>query len=489
MKGTISRQIPVLTVHRTMVNQKDHDEQHRKERVPARHIKAGVREEEVCQIYSLKKNLDYSDILIKYANKYLKMGWDLVAVNALGEPAIDLDFRQPEEIWSPRLTSMGLEGLQINLGVRTGRPSRLMVLEVHRDQSLAPFNQRGDWGSGCVAEVGNEREQHYYVVPRGWQPPPSYFLESFQIMIFGEEGVVLAPPSLEPRAQATMRWLRPPWENPPTRPSPALCKFLKDSSPSVMEESTPSVPKVPTWAEIYPCITRYPAVLQALLAPAPQPDEYYGALVAAAREAGLDDPQVILGLLWHAPLGDSSHLTQRWEYFQRLVRGDLDGEQEKYLPEQRAPRRRSEPSSQDWREAREATDPGANNGGRSDSTGFAGAPPLEPPPPPVAARPHREDESGGPNGNGRIHPPEGEEYFDSWSDLFRLSRDHLVVDRRRYEAMIYELGKLGAWQEFFKGQQRENKNLRQKIESQWAKELEFFRQMSSKNDKKGWRKW
>jgi hypothetical protein len=224
-KDTISRKIPGLAVHRTMVNQKDHNEQQQNERLRAWHIKAGVREEEVCQIYNLKKNLDYSDILIKYANKYLKMGWDLVAVNALGEPTLDLDFQQPEEIWSPKLTSMGLEGLQVTLGVRTGRPSRLMVLEVHRDQSLATFNQRGDYGSGCVAEVGNEREQHYYVVPRGWQPPPSYFLESFQIMVFGEEGVVLTPPSLEPQAQATMRWLRPPWENPRTRPSPALCKF------------------------------------------------------------------------------------------------------------------------------------------------------------------------------------------------------------------------------------------------------------------------
>jgi hypothetical protein len=469
-----------------MVNQKDHDEQHQKKQVPARHIKAGVREEEVCQIYNLKKNLDYSDILIKYANKYLKLGWDLVAVNAQGETALDLDFRQPEEVWSPKLTNMGLEGLQINLGVRTGRPSRLLVLEVHRDQSLAPFNQRGDWGSGCVAELGNEREQHYYVVPRGWPPPPSYFLESFQIMVFGEEGMVLAPPSLEPQAQATMRWLRPPWENPPTRPSPALCKFLKDSSPSILEESPPSSPQVPTWAEIYPSITRYPSVLQALLAPAPKPDDYYQALVAAAREAGMDDPQVILGLLWHAPLGDSSLLTQRWEYFQRLVRGDADGEQEKYLPEQRAPRKRSVPPPQGWGESQESSASGGNNGGRSKEAGFPSAPPA--PPPPVAGNPRRE-EIRRPNGNGRVRPPEGEEYFDSWSELFRLSRDHLVVDRQRYEAMIYELGKLGAWQDFFKGQQRENRNLREKIESQWAKELEFFRQMSSKNDKKGWRKW
>jgi hypothetical protein len=469
-----------------MVNQKDHERQHQKHQVPARHVKAGVREEEVCQIYNLKKNLDYSDILIKYANKYLKLGWDLVAVNAQGETALDLDFRQPEEMWSPKLTSMGLEGLQINLGVRTGMPSRLLVLEVHRDESLAPFNQRGDWGSGCVAEVGTEREQHYYVVPRGWQPPPSYFLESFQIMVFGEEGMVLAPPSLEPQAQATMRWLRPPWENPPTRPSPALCKFLKESSPSLLEEVSPSSPQVPTWAEIYPSITRYPQVLQALLAPAPRPEDYYQTLVDEAREAGLDDPQMILGLLWHAPLGDSSHLPQRWEYFQRLVHGDADGEQEKYLPEQRNPGEGSAPSPRRRGEVKTSSAPGANNGGRSREGGFLSPSPGAPPP--AAGSPIR-DGARRTHGNGRVRLPEGEEYFDSWSELFRLSRDHMVVDRRRYEAMIYELGKLGAWQEFFKGQQRENRNLREKIESQWAKELEFFRQLSSKNDKKGWRKW
>ena len=287
-----------------MAKLKDQDEQRQEALVSARKIKAGVREEEVCQIYNLKKNLDYSDILIKYANKYLKLGWDLVAVNAQAETTLDLNFQAPEEIWSPKLTNMGLEGIQVNLGIRTGSPSRLLVLEVHREESLAPFNQRGEWGSGCVAEVGTDREQHYYVVPRGWLPPPSYFLESFQVMIFGEEGMVLAPPSLEPKAQATLRWLRPPWENPPTRPSSALCKFIKDSAPPLGAVVSPPSPQVPTWAEIYPSITGYPSVLQALLAPAPTPGEYYEALVSAARDAGLMDSQVLLGLLWHAPLGD-----------------------------------------------------------------------------------------------------------------------------------------------------------------------------------------
>jgi hypothetical protein len=116
-----------------------------------------------------------------------------------------------------------------------------------------------------------------------------------------------------------------------------------------------------------------------------------------------------------------------------------------------------------------------------------GPPPGESAPP--AGTPLYRDGKRRDNGNGHLSQPDGEDYFDSWAELFRLSRDNLVVDRRRYEAMIYELGKLGAWQDFFKGQQGENRNLREKIEAQWSRELDFFRQLSSKNGKKGWKLW
>lgn len=460
--------------------------------VPARKVAARVREEEVCRIINLKRNLDYSDILIKYAEKYLKLGWDLVAVNSLGGADLELDFRESEEFWSRKLTSLGLEGVQVNLGVRTGKPSRLFVLEVHRSESLAPFNQRGEWGSGCVAEVGTDREQHYYVVPRGWPPPPSYFLESFQVMVLGEKGMVLAPPSLEPRARATLRWLRPPWENPPTRPSPALCKFLKESAPSLEEFSLPPLSQVPTWAEVYPHINRYPSVLQALLAPTATPKDYYQGLVTAARGVGLTDTQVLLGLLWHAPLGDGGGLTQRREYFQRLV-GQNPGVGPENLPELRHPRDRDAtfvPPAPLWGPA----DPGAEQAPGD----FGGGPPVEagfPSPSPQApvmpAGSHigREGTRGAKgNGRGRLQE-EGEDRYKSWAEIFRFGRDNLVVDRRRYEAMIYELGKLEAWQEFFKQQHRENRQLREKIEGQWARELEFFRHLSSRGAKKGWRKW
>lgn len=461
--------------------QQDRDEQKLKPEQPVKKGKPGIREEEVCQILNLKKNLDYSDILIKYASKYLKLGWDLVGVNARGEAHLEIDFRGPEEFWSQKLTALGMQGIQVNLGVRTGNPSRLIVLEVHRRESLPPFNQRGDWGSGCVAELGQDREQHYYAVPRGWQPPPSYFLESFQIMVFGEEGMVLAPPSLDPEGQAPLRWLRPPWETPPTRPSPALCKFLKESAPS-LEEATAAIPQVPTWAEIYPQITKYPTVLQALLAPSPSPEEYYLNLLAAARGVGLSDAQILMGILWHAPMGDGGQISNRGEYFKKLVELTASGR---------------ERLTQGTAESR----PEATREGREPSLGPAVAD-KEPRDrggvPSAALRPSglwqragsKDKSSHGSSTPGSNHfQEESEEMYDSWAELFRLGRDHLIVDRRRYEAMIYELGKLGAWQEILRQQQRDNRQLREKIEAQWARELEYFRQLSLKGDKRGWRKW
>jgi hypothetical protein len=108
----------------------------------------------------------------------------------------------------------------------------------------------------------------------------------------------------------------------------------------------------------------------------------------------------------------------------------------------------------------------------------------------VPEAPERRDEPLQGNGNGRRTSPEAEEeYIDSWGEFLRLSRDTLVVDRRRYEAMIYELGKLGAWQEVGKREHRENCRLREKIEARWNRELEFLRQLQVKTDKKGSRRW
>jgi hypothetical protein len=432
--------------------------------------RTGLKEAELNRIIHLKKNLDYSDALIQYAGKYRKIGWDLVAVNFRGEPVFDLDFHEAETVWGPRLADWGLEGQQVNLGVRTGAPSRLLVLEVHREESRAPFNQRGDWCSGCVAEVGMEREQHYYTLPKGWQPPASFFLESFQIMVFGEGGLILVPPSLDPRLQTNLRWLRPPWESPPTRPSQALCRFITENAPRFAAPQVKPLPEIMAWNKIYPAIQPHPRLLQALLAPAASPAAYYRTLLGEAQAAGLGDAALLLGLLWHAPLGEAREPWDKLAHLEEVVKQHLSGSEE-------APTEMAE-------------------GTESEAPGIAQPPGLPRPQtgspaalsvaPPSSASPG----SVGPEGNGASTFGSGG-CSPGWQEIFRLSQENLVVERRRYEAMIYELGKLGALQEFLRKENRQNKALRDKLEGQWDAELKYLRQqLTTKKPKKGWyRSW
>lgn len=454
-----------------------------REELSTRKVAAGIREEEVCQILNLKKNLDYSEVLIHYAVKYLRMGWELLAVNFQGVPVLDLDFDQSQEIWTGQLTGLGLEGIQVNLGVRTGVASRLLVLEVHREESLSPFNRRGDWCSGCVAEVGLEREQHYYALPKGWQPPASFFMESHQVMVFGEGGVVLAPPSLEPRAQSNLRWLRPPWESPPTRPSQGLCNFVKEHAPVLPRTPFKAAPPVIPWGEIYPLISSHPEVLQALLSPAASPEGYYQHLLRTAISKGLEDSQVLLGLLWHAPLGNSQHHPQREDFLLGLVKRallDFEGK-EAWGP---GPAQGAEGQTMARDEMVASSYPRPEYA--SEQSGFDGfVPPAAGVPaerPDSAAGQVTRDGRSGARGWGEPH--------ETWSDMLRFSHDNLIVERRRYEAMIYELGKLGALSDFFKKEHRQNRALREKLESQWTKELDYLRQLVAKKSKKGWyRSW
>ncbi len=450
-------------------------------RPPSPRLTGGLREEELDRILHLKKNLDYSETLIQYAGKYRKMGWELVAVNFRGEPALELNFHEAEDLWAPRLTDWGLEGQQFNLGVRTGAASRLLVLEVHREESRPPFNQRGDWCSGCVAEVGVEREQHYFTLPKGWQPPSSFFLESFQIMVFGEGGLVLAPPSVEPRLQVNLRWLRPPWESPPTRPSQALCRFITEHAPRLSQSPARAVPDVLAWAKIYPLIQPHPQVLQALLAPAASPEAYYRHLLGVARGAGLSDPALLLGLLWHAPLGDSREPWDKLAHLEELVKQGLSGLD--FPPE---PEAAPSPATREELQSPGASALEAGSGAPGLPCAGPGALQAASPPSPNALG----WATGGNGSNGQAQPGPGV-VPPAWQELLRLSQENLLVERRRYEAMIYELGKLGALQEFFKKENRQNKALRDKLEDQWSAELQYLRQqLVAKKPKKGWyRSW
>lgn len=468
---------------------KDTDSPETRPKIRPEDVSAGIRPDEIGQILNLKKNLDYSDVLSKYAGRYLQIGWDLVAVNPKGTVELDLDFHQPQSIWTQRLSDLGLEGVQVNLGVRTGPASNLLVLEVRTGEGKLPFEDGDDWRSGCVAEVAGGWEQHYYVLPQGWPAPASCFLDSHRLMVFGNGGLVLAPPSLEPRVQENLRWLRPPWESPPCRPHPRLWQFLEEQIPNFVAPSRQEDPAPPAWEEIYGTIAAHPVVLQTLLAPAADAAEYYLQVLQTALQAGLTDPQILLGLLWHAPLGDARNRPRGLEELRNLIAGTQKEQTQ-------ATMERVTTLIQELQSAFTALGAG----------GQAPMAPLSPPatngqaqPTPVSynytpPQPRTETWQG-PAVNFTLpsqdqNPSIPQVYEPPKMRVLWRPRESITVERDRYEAMLYELGKLGAWYEIQKDCSRENKTLKEKIDSQQQKEISRLRRLYNQSQKqkkdKGW---
>lgn len=432
-----------------------------------------IQEEEFCRILDLRKNLQLSEVLIQYMSHYLNLGWHLAAVNAQNRVNQSLDFQEPKGTWSEKLIELSLDGMELNVGVCTGSASGLLVLEVHKQGRVFPF-RRGDWSSECVAEAGAHLEQHYYELPEGWQLPASFLLEPFEVKVFGEGNLVLAPPSLEPRTQANWRWLKPPWESAPSQPPPVLRKIIEFTAPG--PDSCLSAPRIPSWEKIYPAIAPHPTILQALMNPAASPENYYQHLLAAACAIGLKEPDLLLGLLWHAPLGDARERPQGWKYLQQLLnRGVLTGRLQGEGLQDDEPGQ-SPATGERMRAICQEPVPGVDFG-------------LSPPP--VQGNYWRRASSGqtaissdwpGDAKSAQSHQPSGPrhgngESGDSWQEFVRASQENLIVERRRYEAMIYELGKLKVWQEICKQERRENKSLNLKLEAQLVREVDYLRHL------------
>jgi hypothetical protein len=435
-----------------------------------------IQEEEFCRILDLRKNLQSNDVLIQYLSQYLSLGWHLAAVNSQNRVNQSLDFQEPKATWSQKLIEMSLDGIELNVGVRAGSASGLLIIEVQKQGRVFPF-RRGDWSSECVAEAGAQFEQHYYALPEGWLFPASFMLEPFEVKVFGEGNLVMAPPSLEPRTQANWRWLKPPWDYAPSQPPPVLRKIFEFAAPG--QEAALATPVIPAWEEIYPAIASHPILLQALMNPAPSPESYYQHLLAAAREVGLQESQVLLGLLWHAPLGDARERPQGWKYLQELlqgyiVAGRLQGE---------GPQDDKPGKSPGFLERMRAM---ARDPGRSVEPRCSAPAPEED----FASRPSSGHTAISFQWPGEEQPGPGykpggqrqgkEEPGDSWQEFVRASQENLVVERRRYESMIYELGKLQVWQEICKQERREKKTLNLKLEAQLAREVDYLRQLLKK---------
>ena len=282
----------------------------------------------------------------------------------------------------------------------------------------------------------------------------------------------MAPPSLEPRTQANWRWLKPPWDSAPSQPPPVLRKIIEVTAPG--PDSCLSAPVIPSWEDIYPAIAPHPTVLQALMNPAPSPESYYQHLLAAARAIGLKEPHLLLGLLWHAPLGDARERPQGWKYLQQLLHGGVlagrlqgGGLQDDAPGQSQAPGEPIRAISQEpghGVDSRHSPPPVEGDYCRRASSG----PTALSSDWPGEAQPAQSRKPGGPHhGNG--------ESGDSWQEFVRASQENLIVERRRYEAMIYELGKLKVWQEICKQERRENKSLNLKLEAQLAREVDYLR--------------
>ena len=272
-----------------------------------------VGQEEIGRIFNLKENLDLKDLLVTYAPHYQKLGWVLVGLKSPEGSPLELDLSQPVEQWSEQFSEMGAEQGQINLGIRTGKVSNLLVLEVNNGEGALSLDQCGEWRAACVAEMGGCREQHYYALPPEVQTPPSFFLAP-QVLIYGEGGLVLVPPSLEPQAREPWRWVQPPWEAPPQPPKPAVWQFLKELIPAAMVS-----PEVQSWKDIYQMIAPHGSLLKALLVPPASQAEYYQGIINTALGLGFRDPALLFGLLWHAPHGEARQDPEKRGYLQEFV--------------------------------------------------------------------------------------------------------------------------------------------------------------------------
>jgi hypothetical protein len=286
-----------------------------------------VGQDEIGRILNLKENLDLKELLVTYAPHYQQLGWVLVGMKSPEGTPLEIDFSQPAELWSRQLADLGADQAQITVGIRTGKASNLLVLEVNQGEGALSLDQWGEWRSECVAEMGGCREQHYYALPPEGQAPPSFFLAP-QVLIYGEGGLVLVPPSLESQAREPWRWRLPPWETPPQAPKPAVWQFLKEYIPAALVK-----PEVPTWTEVYQKIAVHGSMLKALLVPPASQDAYYQGILSTARGLGFNDQTLLLGLLWHAPHGEARHDPDKLTYCQELIaRGQESGPSGPGLP-------------------------------------------------------------------------------------------------------------------------------------------------------------
>ena len=271
---------------------------------------------EIDRILDLKAELDHSSSLIDYVNKYLNLGWRLAAINAESGRDLRIDFK--EENWAEFLGGSGINASKINLGVYTGSLSGLLVLEVANEAQRSFLGGGGEWRSQCTAELGAGLEKHFYSLPSGFPGVSSKFLAD-GVTFWADGDITLLPPSIDSIAQRPWQWQHPPWDIAPS-PLPLTILHLLQTpqETGAGRRHRRCLPPV-SWQELYCLISPFETVLQAFTNRAASKKVYFEELLKSALEAGFTDSEILLSLLWHAPLGDAQHCPESWHRLQNLV--------------------------------------------------------------------------------------------------------------------------------------------------------------------------
>lgn len=268
---------------------------------------------EIEHILKLKASFNHGGTLLDHAIKYLNLGWALVAIDAETGNALGIDF-EDLNTYIKRLEDPSVDTARINLAVHTGSPSRLLVLEVANEEQKSRLDEWGEWRSQWMAELQSGLEKHFYLLSPEFQPLPT------NGHFYAEGAATLLPPSLDPFTQERWRWRNPPWDSAPSPLPLAILHYLHSlQGPAAAGPDLEDQPRL-SWQELYCLISPFEAVLQAFSHRVASLDDYYENLFRAALETGLTDSDLLLSLLWHAPLGDARQRPERWAKLQQLVR-------------------------------------------------------------------------------------------------------------------------------------------------------------------------
>ena len=200
-----------------------------------------INQKEMESLFNLKSILNHKEAASSYGDKYQELGWVLQAVDPQDGTDLEVDSGENPQAWVDRLWEPGLSAATINLGVATGKRSRLMVLEVTKGRGESILDQYGPWRAECIAALGARREQHFYA----WAPSPLFdsaaFLDTPELRWFGEGQVVWC------RLHLILKWGKPgsgcalPGRNRPNPPaslSLIFCSNTSDKSPRPGPRST-----------------------------------------------------------------------------------------------------------------------------------------------------------------------------------------------------------------------------------------------------------